>query len=135
MSELDALKAQVGAEHGIGRKASRLLIAGETLEEVEASAEALSEFVNSRPPRPEPEPTDPITAALAVKAQQKRRLAALVTGRQPRDELGRFASASVPYDGGARVAAVPEPRDPEQEHGELVGELARVSRTFGVNDF
>jgi hypothetical protein len=45
---------------------------------------------------------------------------------QPRDERGRFTG----FDGGARQP-VPQSRPPEQEHGELLVKLARLSAIRG----
>jgi hypothetical protein len=118
---LDAVRVEAGVELGLNRKAAKLLLAGETAEEVEEAARALSEFINSRAPRqePDPEPADPISAGRREAAERKRRLLAAITGRraQPRDRQGRFASVS--FDGGARQ---PVPQPPPT-HDEWLGEV------------
>jgi hypothetical protein len=124
----------VAAEYGLTPEAAKFLV-GETLDEVEASAVALMQLIGrdeGRDPDPAPAPQahDPITAALAAKAQRKRALAAIFTGREPqrRDERGRFTG----FDGGARKPTPPR-RDPEREHGQLIAHMATFSRTFGTS--
>jgi hypothetical protein len=53
-----------------------------------------------------------------------------LTGRQSqeRDTQGRFAVTGS-FDGGARQS-IPARGSPEREHGQLVGHLASLSRTF-----
>lgn len=111
-ARLEALRREVATAHGLG-PAAVPLITGETVEQVEATAARLARVLNTgnhpEPKRkPEP-PRDVFAEASAAKAQRKRELAALFSGRpQPRDELGRFAATS--FDGGARRATVPRRR-------------------------
>jgi hypothetical protein len=126
----NTVRAAVAAAHGLPEQAAGLLT-GESLHELEQSAEGLAQLLaDHRPQEAEPSPPpDPITAALATKTARKRELADRLLGRaaQPRDEHGRFASAS--FDGGARPS-VPVPKDPVAEHDRLVGHLAWLRRTF-----
>jgi hypothetical protein len=121
----------VAAEHGLDERAARFL-SGETVEEMEASAAALAELIGRRVRGGRAAPAaDPISTALASKSSRKAERHALFTGRAPqrRDEQGRFTSSGG-FDGGARKPVAP-PRNPEREHGELLGQMAALSRTFG----
>jgi hypothetical protein len=132
MSAVDALRGEVATQHGLDPRAASLL-SGETVQELEENATELAHFVHTHARDEEPVvEVDPIGTALAGKAERKRQLAATIL-RPPlpsRDEQRRFAKSG--FDGGARLP-VPEPSDPLRDHDEFVGELARVSRTFGVN--
>jgi hypothetical protein len=131
MNAVDALRAEVATRHGLGREAAALL-AGETVDQLEQSAVALAHFVDAHKGDAElaAEP-DPITAALAGKAEHKRQLAATILGRrsQSHDERGRFAPRGS-FDGGAREP-LPAPRDPQRDHDELVAQMVRLRRIFG----
>src|SRR5262249_21312171 len=124
------LRRIVARENGLDDEAARFLT-GETLGELEQSAATLAQLIGERREEPEPEhePTlDLFAGAALAKAQRKRALVGMLTGRapQPRDERGRFAGG---LDGGAR-RPVPTRRSPEQEHNRLVAELAAIGRTF-----
>jgi hypothetical protein len=120
----------VAAEYGLSREAAKFL-QDETVEELEESATALADLLGrSGHQVPDDAPAlDPITAGLRAKAERKAELHALFTGREPpqRDERGRYASTG--FDGGARRTV--RQRDPEREHGELLGMMTSLSRTFG----
>jgi len=124
----DDPRAVVAAEHGLAPEAAQFLT-GETVEEMEASAVALAQLLGRGTDRipHDAGAVDPISAGLRAKAEQKASLQALLTGRnqQPRDEQGRYTG----FDGGAR-RPVRRPRDPEREHGQLIAEMAAISRTF-----
>ena len=68
-----------------------------------------------------------IERATVTKAQRKRELADLFSGRspQPRDEGGRFGG----FDGGARQT-IPVAQSPERAHAELLGHLVAASRVY-----
>src|SRR5215471_11033292 len=118
----------VAAEHGLDQEAAQFLT-GETVEEIQASAVALAQLIGRSADRvPDDAPAvDPITAGLRAKAERKASLHALLTGRspQPRDEQGRYTG----FEGGA-MKSVPRPRDQLREHGQLIAEMAAISRTF-----
>jgi hypothetical protein len=84
----DELRQSIVVERGLALEAAGLLV-GATAEELEASADKLVRLIEER--RREEEPAtaiDPITAAIAGKQEQKRRLANLILGRpqpQPHD--------------------------------------------------
>lgn len=126
----DDPRAIVAAEHGLDERAASF-VSGETVEEMEASASALADLIGRRDDQvpDDASATDPITAGLRAKAERKAQLRALFTGRstpRQRDERGRYASTG--FDGGARRTV--RARDPEREHGELLGMMASISRTF-----
>jgi hypothetical protein len=130
---LEALKREVAVQRGLGVDAARFL-SGEALDQIEQSAAELSALVEMHGrQQPEPAQVDPITAALASKAQQKRALAETILGRpqQARDERGRYTSRTVSFDGGARGSTVQPPRDVVREHDEVIGRLARI-RALGA---
>jgi hypothetical protein len=129
-ADLDPLRGEVAARHGLGVDA-RSFLTGTTVDELEAQAAALAKVLGAHADRREPEPAaapDLLTVAAAEKARRKQELAAMFCGRapQPRAESGRFAS----FDGGARQA-LPVPKSPERAHGELVAGLASYRRTHG----
>jgi hypothetical protein len=126
------VRAAVAAAHGLPEQAADFL-SGESLHELEQSAQSLAQLLAEHRPRDAEAspPPDPIMTALASKAARKRELADRLLGRvpQPRDETGRFATAS--FDGGARPS-VPVPKDPVAEHDRLVGQLAWLRNTFAA---
>lgn len=129
-AELDEVKREVAAAHGLGADAISF-IGGTTVEQIEANAAAFARLVHAGGANQQPEPAgrNIFAEATAQKAARKAELRRLFTGRptrQPRDEDGRFSG----MDGGARTR-VPTPRSPEREHGELVAGLAALARTFG----
>lgn len=131
---LGSLRREVAAEHGLSPDAGSFL-QGETLEQLEASAVALTR-VTTDGRRPELEPDirsgrSIFAEAAAQKERRKQELAELLCGRprQPRDEHGRFS-----FDGGARKSLA-VPTSPERAHGELVAGLAAITRTFGRRAF
>jgi hypothetical protein len=128
-----ALNYGVSAEFG-GPDAAAFLT-GSTVEELEASADGLGRLIAEHRERSEPEPDpatpDLLTEARTAQRERTARLAAMFTGRpkppgQSRNELGRFAS----FDGGAR-APVPAPRDPHQEHDQVILGLATMRALGG----
>ncbi len=128
MTDLDALRVEVAAAHGLDEGAAPFLV-GSTLVEIEQSAQELVGLIGSAN---DPHPASAPFAGLVdprLKAERKRALARLLIGppAQPRDEHGRFAARG--FDGGARTpAAIRE--SPERQHDQLVGQLAGLSRTF-----
>jgi hypothetical protein len=131
MSEPDSeLRVAVAVHHGLDRRAARFLTGG-TIEELEASAASLAGLIGERE-EPDPvadAPSDLFGGAAVRKAQRQRAILGALTGRQPqpRDEGGRFTARS--FDGGAREP-IPARRSPEAEHGQLIGQLTALSRTF-----
>jgi hypothetical protein len=126
----DDLRSAIALAHGLDQDAATFLT-GETIEQLEQSADQLARLVETHHQESEPAPqVDPITAALQDKARRKRELADTIIGRprQPRDEHGRYASTG--FDGGAR-ASLPRPKDPEAEHGRVVLQLARMRALGG----
>jgi len=133
---LDEVRADLAAARGLPPAAISFLT-GSTAEEVEAQADRLAELLVDREAgqaEPEP-PVGFFEQAFAAKAARKREVVALFTGRpqaqsQPRDEHGRFVARVGAFDGGARQPA-PIRRSPEEEHGEVITQLARLSRLGG----
>jgi hypothetical protein len=131
---LDQLRADLAAARGLPPAAISFLT-GSTAEEVEAQADQLAELfaTKTEPAEPEP-PMDILTGGRVEKTRRQAALVALLTGRpqQPvaRDERGRFAAKPFSFDGGARQP-VPIRRPPEEEHGETIVQLARLSRLGG----
>ncbi len=125
--ELDEVRSAIAARHGLTEDAAGFLV-GSNVEEVEASAGALSRLIGRTPPGARaPEPANIVAVARAAKTARKAELLAMFTGkptRQRRDERGRFT-----LDGGARPT-IPTPRSPEREHGEVIAALARL-RSLG----
>jgi hypothetical protein len=103
VSELDELRRAVVSERGLP-EASAHFLTGETVEQVEASALEFEKLLVEK--RPEQESATSFLGAVAAgKAARQRALVNLLTGReppQPRDERGRFESATASFDGGAR---------------------------------
>jgi hypothetical protein len=132
VTEVDAeLRQAIARQHGLDQEAARFLT-GATLAELEQSASALARLLAERreeEPEPEAVPVqDFFTAAAEARRKRKAELAAIFTGRapeQPRDAKGRW----IGFDGGARQP-IPAGRSPEQEHNQLVAQLAGLSRTF-----
>jgi hypothetical protein len=125
------LRRLVARQHGLDQEAARFLT-GATLAELEQSASALAQLLAERgeeEPEPEPVPVQYFfTAAAEARRKRKAELAAIFTGRapeQPRDAKGRW----IGFDGGARQP-IPTGRSPEEEHNQLVAQLAGLSRTF-----
>jgi hypothetical protein len=137
MTETDEVRRDVAAMHGLPEAAAGLLL-GETVDELERSAAKLAELLAARAPTEQtPEQANLLADALApgVKQARQRALVELLhpTPRQqarPRDEHGRFTTRSGGFDGGARQP-VPIRRPPEEEHGETIVQLARLSRLGG----
>lgn len=132
-AELQALRLEIGAGYGLNERESAFLT-GVSFQEIEASAQALAGLVASHGRRDEQQSPTPnvLEVALAEKAERKRRLAALFTGRsvQARDATtGRFVSGG--FDGGARRAALPPPRNAEREHVQTLSTLISRSRLGG----
>lgn len=123
--DLAELRVDVAARHGLDERAAGFL-SGETVAAMEASARSLAElFAHRRDPAPEESLSDVIARSLSEKEQRKRALEQALHGprRPERDAHGRFTG----FDGGAR-GSQPRPRDPERDHGELVGELASFAK-------
>jgi hypothetical protein len=102
---------------------------GETLAQLEESADALAQFLGARE---RTATAGYLGDVMVATARRKQELTSLFAGRpasQPRDESGRFASTTGGFDGGARPTPVPTAETPEQAHGRLLGELLRGSRS------
>jgi hypothetical protein len=142
VSDLE-LRLAVAAAHGLDEEAAGFLV-GETVEELDRSARALSQLIGAAgSPEPsaiadvaEQERTAPLADLLADPAGQKKRrqralLATLHPRRQPRDESGRWTASkpSTGFDGGAR-ALVPTKEPPEVEHSRWL--LARLEAARGA---
>jgi hypothetical protein len=115
-ADLDGLRAEVAAAHGLDADAAGFLT-GSTVEEVEESAVALVKLLGERG-QAEDVGADLFTRAAAQKARRKETLLAALSGPapQPRDAGGRYAS----FDGGARTPA-PSP----ESHGDWLGRVVR----------
>jgi hypothetical protein len=133
---LDHVRHEIARARGLGQDATTFLN-GTTVTEIERQAGALANLIGTSGDRGEPDPAatpaDPISTAIANRQAQKRRLAAMIIGRpeQPRDELGRFASRSVSFDGGARGRPLPTAPSPEQQHDQAILALARLRALGG----
>jgi hypothetical protein len=131
---IDELRVDLARERGLPDTAASFL-QGRTVAEVEAQAGTLVALLGktraAREPEPAPAP-NPFAIATAQK-ERKRAVLALFTGRasQPRDAKGRYAG----FDGGARQPVPERASDPERDHGELVAQIVRLRRIFGVSDF
>ena len=132
MTELDAVRAQVVAEHGLPPGAVRFLHGG-SVAEVEEQAARLAGLLDSAASQEQESdaPVDLLATARAAKEERRRTLRAALSGReeQPRDASGRYAPRAS-FDGGAR-SPLPLPRDPVHDHDQTVGELARLRRVYG----
>lgn len=127
--DLDAVRRDLLAQRGIDPLTARLK-GGETLDEIEASADALAKLIGSQGTREQAD--DPLASLLADPAAKQRRQRSLVAslhGPQPqaRDEFGRYTIGPSSFDGGARVP-VAAPVDAEADHGRLIVELVRAAR-------
>jgi hypothetical protein len=124
-TSLDAVRHEVAAARGLDAQAARF-VHGETVEELEDSADRLASLLNREPTQARAAVPDLFSTATKEKAARNDALVAMFSGRQPqqRDEAGRYASG---FDGGAR-RPLPAPGDPEREHGELVNRLAADSK-------
>jgi hypothetical protein len=126
------VREAVCAQHRLDPKKAASFLTGESLAELDESAERLARLLEtSRHDEEPPAPVDPITAAIAGRQAQKRRLADLIIGRrppqQPRDEHGRYAS----FDGGPRGQPIPTAPSPEQQHDQAILALARLRALGG----
>jgi hypothetical protein len=133
VSITDQLRVEVARARQLPDSAVGFLT-GESLPEIEESADRLSRVFASHA-QPEPEHAqDLIAAARTAQAEHRARVLAAFSGRpQPRDDLGRYASRS--FDGGARQPVPAASRDPLQDHNRLVNRAAALSRTLGRSDF
>jgi hypothetical protein len=132
-AELESLRYDIAASRGLDAGAAGFLT-GTTLEEIEASADALARLIDASGEHRQKSAIagpDLFTGMVESKARQKRELAALFCGRarQPRDEAGRFAQRAAGFDGGAR-ASLPIAKPPEQAHADLLGHLITASRVY-----
>jgi hypothetical protein len=123
------MRTEIAASHGLPQEAATLLT-GDTIDELETSAQQLTQLMRTHGRQAEPTPADPITAALQANHQRKRHLAETIIGRHPRNERGQFTPRQGGFDGGARPLA-PTPRDPMAEHNQAIAELTR-RRTLGA---
>jgi hypothetical protein len=116
----ETLRQFVAAEHGLDARAAKL-VTGSTLTELEANAAALAELIGEREHEPAAAGPGPFPDMATAKAERKRALAAIFTGRvaQPRDERGRFATD---FSRGARQT-VPQPPESHEQT------LTRLLRT------
>jgi hypothetical protein len=128
----DELRRDLVTSRGLPEQAGRLLV-GATVSELEECADLLATFVEESQARAEtvdPEPLDPLRAALDPRSRQRRKteLARLLTAppAPSRDEAGRFEGRAS-FDGGARPQ-VPVQGDPEREHGEWLLAVLRSRR-------
>jgi hypothetical protein len=129
--DLEQVRRTVAADHGLPA-GSESFLTGSTLAEVEASAATFAKLVEERRRESEP-PVGVFERAAAAKAQRKRELVDLFSGRapQPRDERGRYAASGRGFDGGTRTP-VPVPQSPVEAHDEIVVQMARLSRAYGA---
>ena len=130
--ELAELRQEIATSRGLPPSAGSLLT-GTTLAELEQCADELAQFVardDVGDQEPEPETfQDVISASLAGRAQQAALIRALHgCAGPPRDAAGRFVSTG--FDGGARTP-FPIRQDPVREHGELIAQMASLSRMYG----
>jgi hypothetical protein len=107
------VRRAVAQAHGLDWPAAKLLV-GETIPELEESASRLAEILRARNEQQEraEQPRSPssfFAVAAAEKAELRERLLSALCGRaQPRDQVGRYATADHPagaasgFDGGAR---------------------------------
>ena len=129
--DLNWLRREVAAERGLPAEAVSFLT-GTSVEQVEASADALAQLVGRSDLR-EQEPADPLAGLFAnggaEKARRQRALLQTLHGLPPqqRDEGGRFSGGG--FDGGARQTA-PEMVPPETAHDDLL--LDRLAAARGA---
>jgi hypothetical protein len=120
----ERLRRIVAADHGLDAEAANFLT-GSTLSELEASAAALTKLLGKQHEQEEEQEREAgfFERAAAPKAEQKRALAAIFTGRarQPRDEQGRWTEQVVDFHGGARQSVPPPP----ETHGQTLMRLLR----------
>lgn len=114
---LDSLRSEVAAARGLAPSAASFLT-GETVAEVEASADQLVQVIGANAERHAREPAaapDVFAIAREQKAQRKQALLATFSGQapQPRDETGRFRAGG--FDGGARRATLPTPAESHED--------------------
>ena len=124
----DGLRGEVAASRGLDVRAAALLT-GESVEELEHSADALAQLLGTGDPGDQAATTgaDLFGNRAAAKAERQARILRLFAGPptpepQPRDASGRYAS----FDGGARPATLTS-QQPES-HGELILRAARASK-------
>jgi hypothetical protein len=138
VSDLDELRAEVAAVHGLPASAADLLN-GDTIATLEQSAADLAALVNASQPAEQEQP-EPLVALLTAAADGKRqRQARLVKALHPheteqaRDERGRFAGGgsnvtSSSFDGGARPLT-PQPQTHDQALAVALAKERTRSRT------
>ena len=130
---LAEVREAVAAKHGLPARAA-ILLHGDTVEEVEQSAERLTTLVESHDPGEPPQPPSILEWARAEKAARQRSLIDALTGRQPqpRDDQGRFVESAGTggFDGGARPLMPPEPLTADQVLAEA---LRTGSHDVGAN--
>jgi hypothetical protein len=137
MSEIEELRAAVADAYRLPR-GSEAFLAGTTVDELEENASRFANLLGTtheQKPKPNPDPAqgDPLGHILAhhhtEKHRRQRALVAALHGRpeQPRDATGRFVAG---FDGGAR-APFPQRRSPEEEHDEVILDLARLAQMYG----
>lgn len=121
MSDPTELRQVVASEHDLP-DGSAAFLAGDTLEQVEASATALKSLLQEHPGAA---PGGLHTTAATAKADRQRALLNLFAGPapapppQPRDERGRFTGG---FDGGARASVPPPP----ETHDSWLGRVLRT---------
>jgi hypothetical protein len=120
MNEPDIkVRRQVAAEHGLDWQEAKFLI-GSTIEELHESAAKLADLLDKKHEQDQERPLGYFDLMATEKAERKRALAAIFTGRtpQPRDNHGRFATD---FHGGARRPVPPRP----ETHGQTLTRLLR----------
>lgn len=123
---LAGLRVEVATAAGLSPAAAGFLTS-DTVGEIEDQADRLAKVIGARDERErEAAPVDLLTASRAQKAHRQRALVDWLTGRQARDEEGRFVGRGS-FDGGARQVLPPR-ADPEREHSRLAGDLIAASR-------
>jgi hypothetical protein len=132
-AELGRLRTLVATEHGLSQDAARLLI-GETLGELEASADKLATLIGDRREQESAITPGPFSDMAAARAERKRALALIFSGRAPqrpqqRDQRGRFAATAADFSAGARQSV---PRPPPTHDEWLVDVLRRRRADVGA---
>jgi len=124
---VEALRVEVCVARGLDARAAAF-VSGETLAQLEESADRLVALIDARREE-EPTTTDYLAHVMAATRRRKVAVTEMFAGGSPapqaRDERGRYASS---FDGGAR-RPVSAARDPEREHGQLLGQLLGASRS------